>query len=103
MGRMAFQAGDNATAKEWAERALAQAQRLAEEDTGGEGAAAESRREVALAVVQAYNTLGIALARMDQAKEAVAHIERSAALAEAEGLLHAACRSYSNLGVLYST
>ena len=103
MGRMAFRAGDNLVAKDWAERALGQAQRLAEGHAGRAGGADDQGREVTLAVVHAYNTLGVALARMGQPGEAVAHIERSATLAEAQGLLHAACRSYANLGVLYSS
>ena len=100
---MAFRAGDNLVAKDWAERALGQAQRLAEGHAGRAGGADDQGREVTLAVVHAYNTLGVALARMGQPGEAVAHIERSATLAEAQGLLHAACRSYANLGVLYSS
>lgn len=103
MGRMAFRVGDNRRALEWGERALAEAQALASTAEGRETAAEDAQRDVTIAVVHAYNTIGTALARMDRAKEAVAHIERSAALAEAQGLLHAACRSYSNLGVLYST
>jgi adenylate cyclase len=54
-------------------------------------------------VAQAYNTLGVALARMGRAEDAVGHIERSVAVAEAHDLLQAACRGYTNLGVLYST
>lgn len=93
MGRMAFRAGDNAGAVEWAERALAQAERLA---TG------EAPKEVAAAISHAYNTLGVALARIGRAKEAVGHIERSVDVAQAQGMLQAACRGYANLGVLYS-
>ena len=102
MGRMAFRAGDNRGAVEWAERALGEAEALGAALDAGEGAG-DARREVTAAVVHAYNTLGIALARMGRPREAVAHIERSAAQAEAQGLLHAACRSWANLGVLYST
>ncbi|MFQ5807143.1 MAG: adenylate/guanylate cyclase domain-containing protein [Phycisphaerae bacterium] len=103
MGRMAFRGGDNHRAVEWAERALGQAQRLA---AGcNEGAASNDQdapKEVAAAISHAYNTLGVALARMGRSDEAVAHIERSVAVAQAQGLLQAACRSYANLGVLYS-
>jgi adenylate cyclase len=49
------------------------------------------------------NTLGAALARLDRPEEAVSYIERSIAIAEAEGLLQATCRGYANLGVLYAT
>ena len=52
---------------------------------------------------QAYNTLGVALARTGRASEAVQQIERSIALAEAHDLLAVACRGYTNLGVLYSS
>jgi tetratricopeptide (TPR) repeat protein len=51
----------------------------------------------------AYNTLGVALARTGRPAEAVSQIERSIALAEARELLQAACRGYTNLGVLYSS
>jgi tetratricopeptide (TPR) repeat protein len=52
---------------------------------------------------QAYNTLGVALARTGRLADAVGQIERSLELAEARGLLQVACRGYTNLGVLYST
>ena len=91
LGRLAFRAGDNARAIKWAERALAEAARDAH---GAEAAAMRA---------QAYNTLGVALARTGRLAEAVDQIERSIALAEADGLLPAACRGYTNLGVLYSS
>jgi adenylate cyclase len=103
MGRMSFRAGDNRGAVEWAERALAHAETLAAGLDDEASAAGDSRTDVMAAVAHAYNTLGIALARLGRPAEAVAHIERSVAVAAAEGLLGAACRSYSNLGVLYST
>jgi predicted ATPase/class 3 adenylate cyclase len=103
MGRMAFRGGDNARAVEWAERALAQAERLA---TGSDYASVsndpETQKEVAAAISHAYNTLGVALARMGRLDDAVPRIERGGAVAQAAGLLQAACRSYANLGVLYS-
>jgi tetratricopeptide (TPR) repeat protein len=101
MGRLAFRSGDNAAAIEWAERALAQAARL-ESSMAADGGVDE-RREAVAATAQAYNTLGVALARIGQVDEAVARIEESVAVAEANGLLDAACRGYTNLGVLYST
>ena len=45
----------------------------------------------------------MALARTDRPREAVAHIERSIEVALGERLLQAACRGYTNLGILYST
>ena len=45
----------------------------------------------------------MALARTGRLDEAVDQIERSIALAETHDLLQAACRGYTNLGVLYSS
>jgi adenylate cyclase len=98
LGRLAFRAGDNAGAIAWAERALAEA---ASEDTSPTDPGRE-RESVAMRA-QAYNTLGVALARTGHLREAVDRIERSIQLAEAGDLLQAACRGYTNLGVLYSS
>jgi adenylate cyclase len=97
MGRLAFRAGDNAEAIRWAERALAEASH--DESTGEP----ERAREAAVMRAQAYNTLGVALARTGRLTEAVGQIERSIGLAEERDLLQAACRGYTNLGVLYSS
>jgi adenylate cyclase len=99
MGRLAFRAGDNDGAIAWAERALTEATR---EDTEAADAEGGAREAVAMRA-QAYNTLGVALARTGRLTEAVAQIERSIALAEARDLPQAACRGYTNLGVLYSS
>ncbi len=99
MGRLAFRTGDNHGALGWAGRARHQAERAAGIGRGDEA----HRRTAAAAISHAHNTLGAALARLDRAGEAVAHIERSVAVAEEAGLLQAACRSYANLGVLYAT
>jgi len=98
MGRLAFRAGDNAAAIAWAERALAEATH--EEETATEP---ERAREAAVMRTQAYNTLGVALARTGRLPEAVQQIERSIGLAEERELLQAACRGYTNLGVLYAS
>jgi len=98
MGRLAFRSGDNERAMEWAERALALAEGIA-----GDGADAAVRREAAAVVAHACNTIGVALARTDRRHEAVAHIERSIRVALDQELLQAACRGYTNLGILYST
>jgi adenylate cyclase len=98
MGRLAFRAGDNAEAMTWADRALAEA--------AGEARVAVEparQREAVAMRAQAYNTRGVALARLGRLGEAVGEIERSIELAEAGDLLHAACRGYTNLGVLYSS
>ncbi len=100
MGRLAFRSGDHRRAVEWAEQALRQAERLAARTGTGEGGAAAP--EVYAAISQAANTLGIALARSGRLEEAVGHLERSVAVAEAQDLVQAACRGYTNLGVLYS-
>ena len=98
MGRLAFRAGDNAEAITWAERALVEA--ASEAETTQEP---ERAREAAAMRAHAYNTLGVALARTGRLADAVEQIERSIELAEARDLLQAACRGYTNLGVLYSS
>jgi adenylate cyclase len=98
MGRLAFRAGDNAGAVAWAERALKEAAH--EEAAVSEP---ERIREAAAMRAQAYNTLGVALARTGRPREAVEQIERSIGLAEERELLQAACRGYTNLAVLYSS
>ncbi len=104
MGRMAFRSGDNHGAVEWAERALAQAQGVGATSAAPPAAVdRHNEKEAALATVHAYNTLGVALARLERPEEAAGHIERSVAVAQKHDLLQAACRSYANLGVLYST
>ena len=98
IGRLAFRVGDNSGAIAWAERALAEAASIEETDTDPERA-----REAAATRARIYNTLGVALARTGRLDEAVDQIERSIALAEMHDLLQAACRGYTNLGVLYSS
>jgi len=99
MGRLAFRSGDNPRAIEWAERALEHTTALA-----GAGGPDAVERDSAVAEVAAHthNTLGVALARTGRLAEALQHIERSVSVAEAHDLLQAACRGYTNLGVLYS-
>lgn len=93
MGRLAFRGGDNATALALAQRALA----AVPVDV------AERGREATAVRAEASNTVGVALARLGRPSEAIEHIERSVAEAEASKLLQAACRGYTNLGVLYAT
>jgi adenylate cyclase len=97
MGRLAFRAGDTHAAIAGAVRAL--------RDATGEGDAhdRERAREAAVMRAQAFNTLGVALARTGRLAEAVQQIEQSIGLAEALDLLQAACRGYTNLGVLYAS
>jgi adenylate cyclase len=89
MGRLAFRAGDNHAALALAQRALDQV------PADAIGAAA--------VLAQARNTLGVALARLDRTAEAVEQIELSVQQAEQNDLLQAACRGYTNLGVLYAS
>jgi predicted ATPase len=103
MGRLLFRSGDSHGAIVWAERALAQAERLAARGEDLEAGSEEFTREVAAAKAHAYNTLGVALARVERLDEAVRHIEQSVKVAEAHGLLQVACRGYANLSVLYSS
>ena len=100
MGRLAFRSGDNVGAVEWAERALRQAEGVARLRREGDR---EAVHEALTAIAHALNTLGVALARLDRTAEAVRHIERSVSIALEAGLLHAACRGYANLGVLYAS
>jgi len=113
MGRLAFRAGDNSAALALAERALAELP--AEAADGGRAidpaapgpvrfdAAGERVREAAIVRAQVCNTLGVALARLGRPVDAVTQIERSVRQAEAGDLPQAACRGYTNLGVLYAS
>ncbi|WP_454625312.1 adenylate/guanylate cyclase domain-containing protein [Bradyrhizobium cenepequi] len=95
-GRLAFRVGDHASAAKWADEALGYAQSLAPDVDKQDGL------EAARAIAEALNTKGVALARLGRSLEAVREVERSVATAEAAGLLNAACRGYTNLGVLYT-
>ncbi len=96
-GRLAFRTGDHARAAEWADKALDCARALTGEHSP------DVARDAALAIAEALNTKGVALARLGQSREAVREVERSIEVAEAAGLPGAACRGYTNLGVLYTT
>jgi adenylate cyclase len=105
MGRVTFRMGDFTDAARWAERALTYVENMIAEGVPRRNGAPDPgwRREAAQIVSHAHNTLGVALARQRRASEAVACVERSVSVAEDHGLLDAALRGYSNLGVLYST
>ena len=96
-GRLAFRNGDHALAAKWAEAALNCAHPLTGE------VSSEAGRDATLVTAEALNTKGVALARLGRSREAVREVERSIELAEAAGLPGAACRGYTNLGVLYTT
>ena len=95
-GHLAFRMGDYPAASEWADEALARVEAL------GPAASEEMRREAAQVTAEALNTKGVALARRGSTRSAIDAVEESVKVAEAAGLLHAACRGYTNLGVLYS-
>jgi predicted ATPase/class 3 adenylate cyclase len=95
-GRIAFRLGDHVAAAKWAEEAL---DRVRSAPEGGDDVV---RSEAARAAAEALNTKGVALARLGRNQDALREVERSVASAEAAGLLGAACRGYTNLGVLYT-
>jgi len=72
---------------QWAERALAVGTRL----------------DAADVVAQAYNTIGVVLARADRIEEGAAYARRSLDTALARQLGSVACRAYTNLPVMYAT
>ncbi|MCA1439832.1 AAA family ATPase [Ensifer sp. IC4062] len=95
-GHLAFRMGDYLAASEWADDALSRVRDLTR-DAGD-----EARREAALVTAEALNTKGVALARRGRRREAIAAVEESVSVAEAANLMQAACRGYTNLGVLYT-
>jgi adenylate cyclase len=95
--RLAFRTGDHARAVEWANMAIDHAR------SGPSAPGAEDGGEAAVAIAEALNTKGVALARAGRLQEAVREVERSVKVAEDGGLMSAACRGYTNLGVLYTT
>ncbi|MGM4914060.1 adenylate/guanylate cyclase domain-containing protein [Rhizobium sp. 768_B6_N1_8] len=95
-GHLAFRMGDQAAAAEWATQALQRLQTLPIDGT------TEAGREAARAMAEALNTKGAALARLGRRRDAVQEVEHSLSVAEKADLQSAACRAYSNLGVLYT-
>ncbi|MGX5843200.1 adenylate/guanylate cyclase domain-containing protein [Mesorhizobium sp. ArgA1] len=93
-GRQAFRSGDHALAAKWADAALDCVRTLT---------AGHVFEDATLVTAEALNTKAVALARLGRNNDAVREVERSIELAEAAGLLGAACRGYTNLGVLYTT
>ncbi|WP_183798923.1 adenylate/guanylate cyclase domain-containing protein [Mycoplana azooxidifex] len=96
-GHLAFRAGDYKRAMLWADRALECANHLSSHPGPAEKA------EIALAIARAFNTKGVALARLGQTRDAVQIVERSVEIALAANHLNTACRGYTNLGALYTT
>jgi adenylate cyclase len=86
LGRAHFRVGDHARATDWASRALELGRRLDAPDV----------------VAQAYNTIGVALARADRIEEGAEYVQRSLATARDHKLGSVACRAYTNLAVMYA-
>lgn len=84
LGRLHFRIGDDQQAIMWAQRALELGQRL-------------DAYEV---LSQASNTSGISMARRGELEEGIAKVEQSLQIALQYGLPTAACRAYTNLGML---
>jgi tetratricopeptide (TPR) repeat protein len=86
-GRIHFRLGDHAQAMEWAKRALALGTQIAAPDV----------------VSQAYNTLGVALARAGDLEQGAGFVGRSLETALAHQLGAVAARAYTNLAVMYAS
>jgi adenylate cyclase len=86
LGRLHFRIGDDQQAIVWAQKALDLGQRLG----------------VPEVLSQASNTLGVSMARRGELEEGIAKVEQSLRIALQHNLLPAACRAYTNLGMLFS-
>ncbi|PZM11210.1 adenylate/guanylate cyclase domain-containing protein [Rhizobium tubonense] len=95
-GHLAFRMGDHNAAARWADEALGHLNAATSKANG------VLAPEAAQAEAEALNTKGVALARLGRHREAVQEVEQSLKVAEDAGLMSAACRAYSNLGVLYT-
>ena len=84
LARLYFRIGDDEEAIHWSEKALDLGQRL----------------EDAEVISHTSNTLGVSMARRGKLDEGIAKVQQSLATALEHGLLGAACRAYTNLGML---
>ncbi|MFQ5520439.1 MAG: tetratricopeptide repeat protein [Candidatus Methylomirabilia bacterium] len=84
LGRLNFRIGDDEQAIDWAQKALDLGRRLGAPEV----------------VSQASNTLGVSMARRGELDEGIAKVEQSLETALRHDLLAAACRAYTNLGML---
>ncbi|MBI4609391.1 MAG: AAA family ATPase [Candidatus Rokubacteria bacterium] len=84
LGRLHFRIGDDERASHWARRALDLGERLRAHEV----------------VSQAFNTVGVSIARRGALEEGIANVEQSLQTALQHELLAAACRAYANLGML---
>ncbi len=85
LGRVYFRAGQDAQSIDWATRALDLAESMGSAETSS----------------LALNTLGIARARGGELARGIAEVERGLQIAIDGDLPVAACRAYTNLGMLY--
>jgi predicted ATPase len=86
LGRLHFRGGDDQKAIAWTRKALELGQRL----------------DAPEVLSQAFNTLGVSLARRGDLEEGVAQVKQSLRVALQHNQLAAACRAYTNLGMLLS-
>lgn len=84
LGRLYFRSGDDQQAVAWAQKALELGQRLGAPEV----------------LSQACNTLGVSLARRGDLEEGVAQVKQSLQIALQHEQFAAACRAYTNLGML---
>jgi adenylate cyclase len=84
LGRLHFRIGDDQQAIVWAQKALELGQRLGAPEV----------------LSHASNTLGVSMARRGELEEGIAKVEQSLQIALQHDLLPAACRAYTNLGML---
>ncbi len=84
LGRLHFRIGDDEQAILWAQKALELGQRL----------------EAPEVISQASNTFGVSMARRGQLEEGIVQVEQSLQTALEHDLPAAACRAYTNLGML---
>ena len=87
LGRIHFRLGQHARATEWARRALELGERLGAPDV----------------VANAWNTVGVAVARDGDLEGGAEFVARSLETALAHQLGAVACRAYTNLAVMYTT
>jgi len=84
LGRLHFRIGDDQQAIVWAQKALELGQQLGAYEV----------------ISQAFNTFGVSMARRGELEDGIAKVEQSLQIALQHDLLPAACRAYTNLGML---